>query len=893
MANRADERHAANESFIPREPEPEHDGAGSDPTAAQLTSAFQKAIGIGVPLYNSGDQVGCTVEYKRAIARFVHVDESLAKALADCEGESTDPKPKAWILRDAMDACLSKIRAGSWEGVSVISAHAAYPRSCFGAGASMAALDHLARAAADREATIGELWRDDWSKRTLPADWDLEIGEVDPGASDGWRTYQYIHRRTGEEFSDMAPPGTITVCEHLQRTGHGELIGTPTHFVSFPFRMRFLDLVAAIKSAVVEFERKQTAYVWLDVLSVGHHNSPTAPKKGDASGSWTEEIRSGMLGMKKGGAVQVCTSWNDPERTKRIWMMMEAYIAVTCGVDLAYAMTTDEELKLADALRKEGPDVILGTVMLMETDPERGETSHRNDKQQLVEQMRQIAADSAHTTETMSEQLSNLTRKAFAGAANRHFQKRLLELPRADDGTLAMPADSSELAETLDLGHQLALLWANADDTSRSQQIFEQVLTILRELPSGWNGGAVARLDRSVAGLVKVLLRVDAEKAHEAEKKWLGGELAVSFEGVSIEFLANFVQQHNSELNFLSTDAVVERVIKPSSKRLSDTHLGKPFIETVHAGWKGKLKAKGGGRKSFFLSHAWRQTFHVAGVEWRGGAVQAILDSVPKEEHARTFVWFDIFCVNQHMVTAAYGGRSGSLYAFAFDPLRNAIAEADYVQVFMENYDDPAPLSRVWCLDELRQAILLGKEVKICMPKSQMETFRAQAVENPGQIRAEIDRIVNRVDIKEASATRPADRKAVLERVENTVGCDALNDFCRDIVRMALLEAAALDAGQVQRSNSTAPVLTRLLSKADALRREREEGRDPGGTPQEIEIRRAVGLMQGRMDGTASAGIEELRKARDLALRYYGHGAQVVGDLDVCIKMAGGGPSGA
>eukprot|EP01046_Picozoa_sp_COSAG06_P053638 COSAG06_NODE_9324_length_1929_cov_1.789617_2_plen_356_part_00 len=310
--------------------------------------------------------------------------------------------------------------------------------------------------------------------------------------------------------------------------------------------------------------------------------------------------------------------------------------------------------------------------MNMETDPQRGEVAYEPDRKPMLQAMAQLASDSEYTKEAMSENLSNLTRKAFAGAAERQFQTEM---------ELCSPISqsSANLSDVLDLGHQLALLWASTDCTDRAQDIFETVLTALRELPHDWDCGKVARLDRTTAKLVKVLLAKDSTLAHDQEKECLG-ELAVSFEGVSIEFLANFVEQHNSELNFLSTDAVVERLIKPASRRLSETYLGKPFIETIHDGWKGKLKQKG--RKNFFLSHAWKQTFHVSGVEWRGGAVQALIDSVPKAEHASTFVWFDIFCVNQHMETAAYNGKNGSLYAFAFDPLRNAIAEADHVRLF-------------------------------------------------------------------------------------------------------------------------------------------------------------------------------------------------------------------
>ena len=92
-------------------------GARPVPTAAELGAALREAIGIGVPLWNGGDYAGCAAVYKTAVMRFMHADDSLAKAVADCEGKSTGAARdgQGWILRNAMDACLARIRAGSWE----------------------------------------------------------------------------------------------------------------------------------------------------------------------------------------------------------------------------------------------------------------------------------------------------------------------------------------------------------------------------------------------------------------------------------------------------------------------------------------------------------------------------------------------------------------------------------------------------------------------------------------------------------------------------------------------------------------------------------------------------------------------------------------------------------
>jgi hypothetical protein len=264
----------------------------------------------------------------------------------------------------------------------------------------------------------------------------------------------YRNATTGEVTQDVAPSGTVTMCDKLLRDGHGDLIGSPTHFVSLPFTMRFRDVVAATKGAVATFEKTgKTAFLWLDVLSIGYHHSHfvvsgrgPAISKGGAHPQWIEELREGIRNMPA-GMVQLCTAWNDPERVKRLWLMLESYIAVTTNQQLAYAMAPHEETKLADELRAKGPEAILGAVMNMETDPQRGEVAHEPDRKPLLQAMAQLASDSEYTKEAMSEKLSNLTRKAFAGAAERQFQTEM---------ELCKPIfqSSANLSDVLDLGHQ-------------------------------------------------------------------------------------------------------------------------------------------------------------------------------------------------------------------------------------------------------------------------------------------------------------------------------------------------------------------------------------------------------------------------------------------------------
>lgn len=459
----------------------------------------------------------------------------------------------------------------------------------------------------------------------------------------------------------------------------------------------------------------------------------------------------------------------------------------------------------------------------------------------------------------MELKLADATRRAYAQAVLLTYEE--------------LKQDHSTQLCRLDLGHQLARLWALTADQAQAESLLREVIADLKQSDTQC---AVARIDRTSAELVRLLNdagRQDEAHIVQLEASW-SGELAVSFHGISVEFLCKFEEDHAEAVNFLSTDAVVERIIKPCSKatKLYDPDpKGQAVIEMAHDQHRGL--------PTFSLSHAWRQTFSVnAGrpAEYRGGFMQAIQHKIPEAERSSTFVWHDVFCVNQHL-RSPHGG----LLAFAFEPLWNAMSCCERVLLFMETWDDPAPLGRVWCLDELRTALLLNKPVEVILPAPAIATMRKRAEEEREALLEDIDRVVDRVDINHASATFRADRDYVLQIVESTIGADALNLFCKHIIRDALICASGLpdsaDSGDL-----FAPIFESMLKARQDMK-----------VPQQIEVTRTVAMMKIRTAGTKdrqarlAAGLGLLNEAQGLALKFYGANSQLWRDLQATARSAG------
>ena len=722
----------------------------------------------------------------------------------------------------------------------------------FELGISLHGLRALAATAEGR--SCREMWRQVWLHETVEPGWTAE--PVYDAAGDGgatrWLKTVYTNRASGEQMQSTrgvpwgvaaetdgtargAPSGCMPVM--VARADLSPHIGRATHFMSFPWAMPFRDIVDAAATTLGE---STECFVWVHMLV---HNFHLENNRG--ADCFDDYLPAMCEAMGRLSLVQVCSKWSDPERMTRLWMMVETSIAVSNDSTLHLALTHEQRNDMADSLRDNGPEAILDVVFKMEFDPTIAVSRYENDRAALLKVIDECCAK-VGGRHMMNLKLAEASRRAYAIAIEIEFEQR-------------WQARETPGADVLDLGHQLGKLWALTYKPQKAQELFRRVLSALKD--QGEDETRLARMDRTTAELVKVL---NTEEAHTAECDMSPtNELAVSWEGVSIAFLQRFVEDHRESANFMSTDAVVERIIKPvsASKVLYDPEpKGRALIEMTHSQYKGA--------PTLFLSHAWRQTFSVCDRDWRGGLAQALIHAIPEEERRSTFVWADIFCVNQHL-RSPYGG----LLAFAFEPLRNAMLGCESVLMFFETWDDPAPLTRVWCLDELRNAMLLGKSVQVIMPPQALDSFRKAAAEDPPAMLQDIERVVGRIDIEQASSTFRSDRTFVLHTVEETLGAKPLNSFCCEIVRKALIAAAGLE-DHVDRSERWVEIFSQLEQKEQDARTK---------VPQRIEILRGMAMMKRRIFERGSEEYQDatrvLKKAEAMSEKFYGQHSQTSADI--------------
>ena len=156
------------------------------------------------------------------------------------------------------------------------------------------------------------------------------------------------------------------------------------------------------------------------------------------------------------------------------------------------------------------------------------------------------------------------------------------------------------------------------------------------------------------------------------------------------------------------------------------------------------------------------------------------------------------------------------------------------------------------------------------MPPQAAESFRDEAKKNPDGVIKDIERVVDRIDIEHASATFRSDREYVYKKVEATLGLEAMNSFCKEIVRTALIRFANLVGHATTERQAEWGMLF-----ADLVERARNPAMQ---VPDRIEVGRAVAMMQRRMFSPESSEFQNatdlLREIAVTARRFYGPWSQ-------------------
>ena len=141
-----------------------------------------------------------------------------------------------------------------------------------------------------------------------------------------------------------------------------------------------------------------------------------------------------------------------------------------------------------------------------------------------------------------------------------------------------------------------------------------------------------------------------------------------------------------------------------------------------------------------------------------------VVDALQRWEESRadkrqpTFFWFDIFSNSQHK-------SSGRKYEWWIDCFREAIGRFGRTLLVLE-WDNPIPLSRIWCVWELACTVSTGAKLEVIMNEEEELTFGTCLTTQFDSLVARLSKI----DVEHAEAHLPSDVANIQAAIRATAG---------------------------------------------------------------------------------------------------------------------------
>eukprot|EP00300_Choanocystis_sp_HF-7_P014489 c18706_g1_i1.p1 GENE.c18706_g1_i1~~c18706_g1_i1.p1 ORF type:complete len:539 (+),score=96.66 c18706_g1_i1:85-1701(+) len=185
------------------------------------------------------------------------------------------------------------------------------------------------------------------------------------------------------------------------------------------------------------------------------------------------------------------------------------------------------------------------------------------------------------------------------------------------------------------------------------------------------------------------------------------------------------------------------------------------------------------GRANVLISHAWKCQFV--------DLVEA-LKNYFANNGGHTFVWFDVFSLNQNAVDQINW----------HDGFSKPIKDIGRTVMVLSPLQAPEALKRSWCLYELSETICSKPESPfgIAVSRSEEERFH-QKLSEEYQV---FDTMLANIDMATSEATKPEDQDMINRRVGDARGFDAVNKAVFDRIRAFVKSSVKSQVDRLQES---------------------------------------------------------------------------------------------
>jgi hypothetical protein len=196
-------------------------------------------------------------------------------------------------------------------------------------------------------------------------------------------------------------------------------------------------------------------------------------------------------------------------------------------------------------------------------------------------------------------------------------------------------------------------------------------------------------------------------------------------------------------------------------------------------------KTKAVDKANVFVSHAWSYQFLEV--------IEALSDHFGHAADS-TYVWIDIFTVNQH---TRHVKKPAEWWK---DTFKNAIHRINHTVVVINPWDSPVVFQRAWCLWELYCSYNLQK-LNIVMTRKAQEKYSSDLTRNSVDFNS-VEIILRQIDCSKSECYDPTEQESIHEIIRTTVGFDKMDSLIFLKYRELMITVGSRASGSTRRTGS-------------------------------------------------------------------------------------------
>lgn len=224
--------------------------------------------------------------------------------------------------------------------------------------------------------------------------------------------------------------------------------------------------------------------------------------------------------------------------------------------------------------------------------------------------------------------------------------------------------------------------------------------------------------------------------------------------GITLKMVDEFVAEcgGRSKLEGLTTREVNRLFVKPlTSNKHKSGEKGASYCS-----WKRSELHPGISDADCYVCHAWDVYF----LEF----IDSLKFHIGEDEYAKTRLWIDLFCINQHRDTKDHVKQHR--WHYLSETLKKSIESFDRFIVFFEDWSDPVVFQRSWSLIELYYGIECGLSLEVVLPRGDIKPFREAIIEtDPTKIPYNMFRMLGKIDVRSAKCRYQYQHKLIIRAI--------------------------------------------------------------------------------------------------------------------------------